>query len=357
MDVCDFIYLFQISRLFVYQIFTTGFCSFLSIFTLSSDFSLSSSGVYSVNIESKQHKVTVMSNVDAETLIKKLIKSGKHAELWPQKAAQKDKKSGKAKKKEKQSDTESSEEGSHGGADKENTGVKNVEEQDSAKNSEGGDCKGKNTERRGGGGVRFSTDEGGGNPAKSGERGGGVRFSEGGAKNSGDEQAAESKSEGKKPETGSAGGENDGGVEKSGSGNGGKKKKKKGKNGNGNAGGGGGGGGAPVEQPSGGAPWSTGSPNHSQGAPSVSAPFDQGPPHHRGYHQPVNYYVPPPVFAVSYLSAPPSSSYTESYSPPLYSNTYTETEPPPPYSESYSRQPLDSFELFSEENANGCSIM
>ncbi|GMG99705.1 hypothetical protein Nepgr_001545 [Nepenthes gracilis] len=44
-------------------------------------------GVYTVNIDAKQGKVTVAGNVDPATLIKKLLKSGKHAELWstPQK--------------------------------------------------------------------------------------------------------------------------------------------------------------------------------------------------------------------------------------------------------------------------------
>ncbi|KAM0948545.1 putative heavy metal-associated domain, HMA, heavy metal-associated domain superfamily [Dioscorea sansibarensis] len=41
-------------------------------------------GVYKTTIDSQQHKVTVTGNVSAETLIKKLFKTGKHAELWPQ---------------------------------------------------------------------------------------------------------------------------------------------------------------------------------------------------------------------------------------------------------------------------------
>ncbi|XP_060219102.1 heavy metal-associated isoprenylated plant protein 34-like [Lycium barbarum] len=39
-------------------------------------------GVYTVKIDSDQSKVTVTGNVDPATLIKKLVKSGKHAELW-----------------------------------------------------------------------------------------------------------------------------------------------------------------------------------------------------------------------------------------------------------------------------------
>ncbi|KAG8473971.1 hypothetical protein CXB51_033602 [Gossypium anomalum] len=59
-------------------------------------------GVYETKIDSQQHKVTVTSSVDAETLIKKLTKSGKYVELWPElKPEKKDKKSGKTNDKQK----------------------------------------------------------------------------------------------------------------------------------------------------------------------------------------------------------------------------------------------------------------
>ncbi|KAK7284670.1 hypothetical protein RJT34_19420 [Clitoria ternatea] len=56
-------------------------------------------GVYKTDIDSQQHKVTVTGNVDAETLIKKLSRSGKFVEVWPEKPAEKkgNKKSGKSK--------------------------------------------------------------------------------------------------------------------------------------------------------------------------------------------------------------------------------------------------------------------
>ncbi|XP_076896795.1 heavy metal-associated isoprenylated plant protein 35-like [Bidens hawaiensis] len=41
-------------------------------------------GVYTIDIDSKQHKVTVVGNVEVETLVKKLIKTRKHAEKWPE---------------------------------------------------------------------------------------------------------------------------------------------------------------------------------------------------------------------------------------------------------------------------------
>ncbi|RWW32135.1 hypothetical protein GW17_00003206, partial [Ensete ventricosum] len=42
-------------------------------------------GVYDAEVDARQHKVTVKTVVDAETLIKRLGKSGKHAALWPEK--------------------------------------------------------------------------------------------------------------------------------------------------------------------------------------------------------------------------------------------------------------------------------
>ncbi|KAK3194051.1 hypothetical protein Dsin_025361 [Dipteronia sinensis] len=54
--------------------------------------------VYATDIDSQQHKVTVTGNVDSDTLIKRLAKSGKYAELWPEQPAEKkDKKPGKSK--------------------------------------------------------------------------------------------------------------------------------------------------------------------------------------------------------------------------------------------------------------------
>ncbi|CAD5191559.1 unnamed protein product [Musa acuminata subsp. malaccensis] len=42
-------------------------------------------GVYTVSIDAEHQKVTVSGDVDSNTLIKKLARSGKHAEVWPQK--------------------------------------------------------------------------------------------------------------------------------------------------------------------------------------------------------------------------------------------------------------------------------
>ncbi|KAI3733868.1 hypothetical protein L6452_13326 [Arctium lappa] len=45
-------------------------------------------GVYQVNIDAEQQKVTVCGSVDSATLIKKLVRAGKHAELWSNKSNQ-----------------------------------------------------------------------------------------------------------------------------------------------------------------------------------------------------------------------------------------------------------------------------
>ncbi|XP_047328576.1 heavy metal-associated isoprenylated plant protein 36-like [Impatiens glandulifera] len=109
------------------------------------------------------------------------------------------------------------------------------------------------------------------------------------------------------------------------------------------------------------------------------------PPHGPIPHGPIPHgltlsHPPPagPVYVTSYNMAHPTPNYTTSYyaSPTPYSssssyNSYyqeqreTRVEPPPPsyyYNDSYTRvvhqqQPLDSFEMFSDENPNGCSVM
>ncbi|CAO2832012.1 unnamed protein product [Amaranthus hypochondriacus] len=45
-------------------------------------------GVYSTTIDTQQQKVTVSGNIDSEILVKKLQKTGKHAEIWNEKTSQ-----------------------------------------------------------------------------------------------------------------------------------------------------------------------------------------------------------------------------------------------------------------------------
>ncbi|KAE9618957.1 putative heavy metal-associated domain, HMA [Lupinus albus] len=90
-------------------------------------------GVYNINIDLRQQKVVVTGNVDSDTLIKKLIsKTGKLAELWPEKPESKKKKNPKPEKQQ-QSDAESDEENGE-----ENETVKVVvQDEATAKNTEG----------------------------------------------------------------------------------------------------------------------------------------------------------------------------------------------------------------------------
>ncbi|KAL8195730.1 hypothetical protein R6Q57_025483 [Mikania cordata] len=46
--------------------------------------------VYTIEIDSKQHKVTVVGNVEVDVLVKKLVKTGKHAEKWPENHSKKE---------------------------------------------------------------------------------------------------------------------------------------------------------------------------------------------------------------------------------------------------------------------------
>lgn len=65
-------------------------------------------GVYKICIDSQQHKVVVIGNVKAETLVKKLTKTGKHAELWPQQKSSENNTEKKSKKNNKADDGDTS---------------------------------------------------------------------------------------------------------------------------------------------------------------------------------------------------------------------------------------------------------
>lgn len=338
-------------------------------------------GVVEIDIDIKQHKVTVTGNVDADTLLRKLIKSGKHAELWPENAEQKEKKKTSSKSKEKEKLTEqepNDQEPSQGSVNTiKNVSVKEVKQppvkveavaQEPTNNSQDGGAKDAN-----GGSVAKSSEENDGGAAKV------TASSEGSAKKTesgGDPAAKELKTEEKKQESGVTGGghpppaaekkggesnknspvvENVSGGGPGGSGNdgggNGKKKKKEGQNGNLSRGG-----------QSSAAQEATSSGNHADGPPAVSVPDHHSHPRHDHYAP--QFYGPPPIYAVSYNAANPASSYTASYYAPQPPNSYVysysggpEMQAPPSDIDAYTRQPLDSFEIFSDENPNGCSIM
>ncbi|KAJ8572870.1 hypothetical protein K7X08_009381 [Anisodus acutangulus] len=319
-------------------------------------------GVYAIDIDLKQQKATVTGNVEAEALLRKLHKSGKHAELTPQQSDHKEKKSTKSKNKEKQIDPQSKEAATTSQPD---TTI-NKEVKPTAKVVVPREPSGKIQDAKGEKPSTCSVKPEEETGTASGDGPAVAKGNEGGSKKeNSDETVKESKSEGKKPVTDSAGKQQipvaadsdnaSASGEKSGggpggeaSGNTGKKKKKKGQNSN-NAEG----------TPSIVAPAGPEFEHHDMG-PQVSAPTKVNPPPHQ---QGPQFYAPPPAYVVSYNTAQPTSSYTASYyapAPPTsYAYTYSGpvTEPPPSDVDTYPRQPLDSFEMFSDENPNGCFIM
>ncbi|KZV32364.1 brain acid soluble protein 1 [Dorcoceras hygrometricum] len=71
-------------------------------------------GVYKTEIDSKQQRVLVTGIVDSEALIKKLLKSGKHAEIWPGNHNKEGKKLGKSKKSRMEKNSEDCKDGESG---------------------------------------------------------------------------------------------------------------------------------------------------------------------------------------------------------------------------------------------------
>ncbi|KAH0994860.1 hypothetical protein GBA52_018724 [Prunus armeniaca] len=352
-------------------------------------------GVYKTEVDTRQQKVTVTGNVEAETLIKKLTKSGKHAELWPDQKPNNsnEKKKGKGKNKEKQqSDCEGCEESNHGGpggsGDNEKETVKvdvgHAQGSGNKKKNEGGGPAG--NKKADDGGNMVKPNEGGGAPAKTGAGG----------------QVKESKPEvvrqgGNLPnhppvaEKKSGGSESDCEVEKSGGGGGGgasgsgsKNNKKKGPKGNANAE-------EDEGEECGAAPPSTGSPNHGnvpRGPTGLHVPQDPhgprvpqgqgpyvpqghyGPPGPYGSHgprgpaygphgqsfapAPANHSPPqqhvyeyqypryrPPMQAVHYNASFPTNSYGASHydAPAPNSHSFTETQPPSYHLDNNASQP------------------
>ncbi|XP_004290765.1 PREDICTED: acidic proline-rich protein PRP33-like [Fragaria vesca subsp. vesca] len=221
-------------------------------------------GVYTITIDSQLHKVTVTGNVEAETLLKKLLRSNKHAELWPEP------KKGKKSKKNKQ----------NGEADGENG--------DEAKNS---------TEKN------QQADENGGDDADDDE---GESDKEGGN---------QSNEAGGEQSVGAAGG--GGGAKKKK-----KKKKKKGLNGNPPNGGTG----NPGEHHGDAHPAGANGPP--MVGPDMSHPMaamNHGPPIQHMYpgpYPPPMYYQPPPAaYGLRYSTTYPSTS-ASYFTPAMHDNTY-----------------------------------
>ncbi|KAJ4850587.1 hypothetical protein Tsubulata_017188 [Turnera subulata] len=270
-------------------------------------------GVYKTEIDSQQHKVTVTGNVDAQTLIKKLLRSGKYAELWPDQPEKKEKKPGKSKNNEKPKDN--NKDGQETGDD----GKKNQAEkpESAAKTSAGND----------------------------------------GAGNDQPQEAHESDDAGEPSPAAATNGGNGGGAGGGGGGGKKKKKKKKGQSGNSNAGGGGdhtGGATAPADAA--GDTVAAPAPVAAAADKASPTPMVNGspPPHQHVYHHPPMYY-PPPVYGVSYNTAhrSPSESYYayDSMHVPFLSQPVQRYQPPAPPSD-----PISSYGDDYDDEA-GCSIM
>lgn len=174
-------------------------------------------GVYTTTVDSAQQKVTVTGNVDSETLIKKLLKNGKHAELWSpegshghqtpsnQPPPQEPKEKNKPKKSVKFEDD--ADKGSESGGSKASGEETQPVKEDKGKGKEAEVDSGNKGETGGGGGAGEAPSKSGGNEEKSAD---------------GDKKAGGGEAEQK------AGSDGDG-VEKKGSGGGGGGEKEVGK--------------------------------------------------------------------------------------------------------------------------------
>ncbi|KAI4310950.1 hypothetical protein MLD38_035892 [Melastoma candidum] len=326
-------------------------------------------GVERVDIDLKQHKVCVQGNVDPQTVIWKLEKAGKHAELWPQEekpVSKESKKLNKVKDKSKDKQKNSLDKVDSDQSRLENRKVESPAPGGEAKH-EAEDGKGRKAED-----ARNKGPEMAHNPAI-------VETGAGAA-----EKEATTAPEGSQSPTDVNGGKT---VE----GNGENKKKKKKSKGqdrkketcetdevhslekdaaagttlpgcsNSNNG--------PVNQ---------GPPrqprvlhpehNYQSRGPVHEPPPDEFPASNGGYY---NYSPPPPqrhqgppVYAVNYHTAHPCGVYGTSqyYAPHPPMNTYHEylhprQEEPRPYYDPYYQRPPESFQLFSDENPNACSLM
>ncbi|KAJ1395207.1 Heavy metal-associated domain, HMA [Sesbania bispinosa] len=244
-------------------------------------------GVFTTTIDPQQQKVTVTGSVGVETLIRKLLKAGKHAEVWP-----------------------------------ENLAVKGT--------SESKPSSGKNR------GIESSEKCNGESKRSNNSKNDTIT-------NSPDKSPAG----GKAPEKDNKGGESEGGIGKSGGGETARSGKKKKKREQSESVGGSGSNGLSSGSGSNSAPAHTGS--------QVVGQLNLSPTRQQSYpYNPETYCPSPMVYLATYNRLCPMAM-----GGPCY---YV---PPSPYMcagldhDPYQLQstPLVSFEIFSDENANGCSVM
>ncbi|KAL9668990.1 hypothetical protein QQ045_006531 [Rhodiola kirilowii] len=265
-------------------------------------------GVYMISIDSKQQKVTVTGNIEPETLIKKLMRTGKHAEMWPTSPYENEQKPRNDKPK--------------GGADDDSDG----------EDSDQGDQQPPTEQQHG---VRFIL-------------GGDQRPHPGMMMQMGPPPSHALPP----PANGNAGG-----------GSGGKKKKKKKKKKSGT-------GGANPPGPGGAPPGPTQGPGpgplggmHMVGLPACAGvqyqDLNAGNPNHNTYpsqghypNHPSQLAITAPVYSMSYSAIQPARSYGPYYHPQAmqpYSYAYAEPE-------AFST-PADTFDMINDENPNSCSVM
>lgn len=288
-------------------------------------------GVYTASVDLQQQKVTVTGNVDAETLIKKLEKAGRHAEPWPEKP-----------RKEKENDSRENNP-NNGGGGKETKGSGKPKEKDPAGAGEGGDTKPAEESSIAIATAAKPPTKKADAPSKAAGNVGTEKAPgpKGGSREGKDPGGSPSPHA--KPSAGCGGGGVAEGEAASGSGG------KEGKKG----------------QKEGGGAGSGGEASESSGHSCTMCP-----------HFPL-YPQPPPVYAVSYNTAYPSSSYGAVYyaAPPVvlpqqthvcaalpqqqgqqHCTAYHYNPPPagvfiPPSDED------GSYDVFSDENANACRVM
>ncbi|KAK9146922.1 hypothetical protein Sjap_006825 [Stephania japonica] len=267
-------------------------------------------GVYTTTVDSQQNRVTVTGNIDAETLIKKLAKAGKPAELVVIEKEEKKQAKAKNNKDNKQTNNNSKDNKNEVVVldQKQPKTVETIEAQIQPNNTTTTPNNKKDKSNR--------------------------------EVNADGDQVKDQTSGEKPPENPLAGEGHKGSGGGAGDGKGGKKKGKKGQDGN-NAG--------------------TAGSAAAVGAVGTEIPVvpsaNISPPFHHGYAYPGASSYGPPVYAVGYNTSYGPSSYGAAYYAPQAPHMYAYAHPQTQSQGQMRPPPSDSFEMFSDENANGCWIM
>lgn len=313
-------------------------------------------GVYKTDIDTQQQKVVVIGNVSADALVKKLLKSGKHAEPWPEPAPAPP-----------AADSPPGPDGSPGSAGKKKKKKKGNKSPEAANNKpadpapapapapaegNGGPNPPEQHDKADGGASCDEASDGEQDKPEAGG-GGGNGSPDAGEANEGGKVAPSAMTPHGPQPIAAATNSNGGGG---GGGGGGKKKGKKGGHGNANRDGAG-----PIVevQPPPDAPTKPAAGNSGPLTVIDAGPYP--PPAAAAMSYP-GYYaagVHPPAYVMSYSTAHPSSALRSSaYYHPMAGAPYT---PGSGGGYFYSTAPAPaapgSYYMFSEENANACSVM